>query len=116
MVSVNGVIRNIIGSALATVDIGDTTITRHFDQLSKRHPSRQPSLPFEGVNGLPETNQVQDDKTQLDNLRLECVQYNSNGNEVVIDSEVEDLENSCSEEVFQEVHTSMLHPDDGLKD
>jgi len=65
---VNGVIRNIIGSALATVDIGDTTITRHFNQLWKRHPSRQPSLPFQKVNELPETNQVQDDKTQLDNL------------------------------------------------
>jgi len=112
---VNGVIRNIIGSASATVDIGDT-ITRHFNQLWKRHPSRKPSLPFQEVNGLPETNQVQNDKTQLDNLRLECVQSNYIGNVVVNDSEVEDLGNSCSEEVFQEVHTSTLHPDDGLKD
>jgi len=50
------------------------------------------------VNGLPETNQVQDDR--INNLRLECVQFNSNGNEVVNDSEVEDVENSCSEKVF----------------
>lgn len=54
--------------------------------------------------------------TQLDSLWSECVQSNSNDNGIVNDSKTEDLENDCSEEVFQEVHTPKLCPDDGVDD